>query len=100
MPVEPLVPAATRVAVLVNPSGQDDAGELRDNAGRLDQMKWPWPVVSLLLGSTDADTVRAAAATAAAEPTRRGQACEADFYLGVHAVSRDNLVRTAAAIGV
>jgi lipoprotein NlpI len=66
-------------------NGQDDAAELHDNAGRLDQMKWPWPVVSLLLGSTDANTVRAAAATAADEPTRRGQGCEADFYLGVHA---------------
>jgi hypothetical protein len=62
-------------------NGQDDVAELHDNAGRLDQMKWPWPVVSLLPGSTDADTVGAAAGTAADEPTRRGQLC--DFYLGV-----------------
>jgi hypothetical protein len=39
----------------------------------------------LWLGLIDADALRAAAVSAADELARRGQGCEADFYLGVHA---------------
>jgi lipoprotein NlpI len=40
-------------------------------------------VVSVFIGASDTGALRAAAADAPDDPTRRGQACEADFYLGV-----------------
>jgi lipoprotein NlpI len=64
---------------------RNDAGSLAQAAARLDMTKWPAPVVRLFLGETTPDAVIAAAADP--DPvTRRGQLCEANFYVGQFAL--------------
>ena len=58
--------------------------ETRGHAEKLDRTKWPWPVVEFFLGSSSPEALRAAAQSADNAETRRGQICEADFYLGAH----------------
>jgi lipoprotein NlpI/rhodanese-related sulfurtransferase len=65
-------------------AGQGDLQEVAENAQKLDKAKWPWHVVSLFLGSSSSEAVRAAAKEADNSDTQREQACEADFYLGIY----------------
>jgi lipoprotein NlpI len=48
---------------------------------KIDMTKWPAPVIRLFLGETTPAAVLAAADDADAK-TRRGQLCEANFYIG------------------
>ena len=63
-------------------AGQDDKQELRTNAANLDRSAWPWPVVAIYLGMSDAAAVQPAAAVAPDDFTRQDQVCEASFYVG------------------
>ena len=57
--------------------GEADAlTELRTHSANLAQNAWPWPVAQFYLGGKDAQAVLAAAKTP-------GDACEAQFYLGM-----------------
>jgi lipoprotein NlpI/predicted aspartyl protease len=49
--------------------------------GTLDRAKWPVPIIDFLLGKSDPDALLRAAEHPDAE-TRRGQVCEAEFYVG------------------
>jgi tetratricopeptide (TPR) repeat protein len=69
-------------------AGENDTEELAANAGRLDQSKWPWPVVQLFLGRSDPEALQAAAQNAAGASERDGQVCEAYFYAGVYRIER------------
>ena len=69
-------------------AGRSDPRELAKNAEKLDKAEWPWHVVSLFLGSSSPEVVRAAAEDAGSPETRRGQVCEADLYLGVYQQER------------
>lgn len=67
------------------------AGEaLAQDAAKLDKAAWPWPIVSAFLGETTPEAVLAAASA------DNGHACEADFYFGANANSRDLLEKAAA----
>lgn len=57
------------------------AAALTQNAQHLDLGKWPGPVVSLYLGKTTAAAVLAAADNVEADK-RKGEQCEAAFYVG------------------
>jgi lipoprotein NlpI len=63
-------------------AGRNDSAELAANAEKLDRSQWPWPVVAYSLGRLDAEKVVAAAVSSESAKTRRGQVCEANFYLG------------------
>jgi eukaryotic-like serine/threonine-protein kinase len=75
-------------------AGQDDKQELTGNAANLDRAAWPWPVVALYLGMSDAAAVQAAAAIGPDDITRQDQVCEANFYVGEFDMESGN--RTAA----
>ena len=62
-------------------AGQGGFGELEANAGHLDLNEWPGPVISMYLGSTDAEAV-AAMGAASATKAEREKRCEAMFYVG------------------
>ena len=62
-------------------TGNTSTAELLNASGAFDAAAWPAPVVAYYLGKTSADAVRAAADKGDAQ-TRRGQQCEAEFYLG------------------
>jgi lipoprotein NlpI len=55
--------------------------ELSEKLGALDKAKWPAPVIDFLLGKIDPDALLKAAEHPDAK-TRRGQVCEAEFYIG------------------
>jgi lipoprotein NlpI/predicted aspartyl protease len=55
--------------------------EFSEKLGALDKAKWPAPVIDFLLGKSDPDALLRAAEHPDAE-TRRGQVCEAQFYVG------------------
>ena len=55
--------------------------ELSEKLGPLDKAKWPAPIIDFLLGKSDPDALLKAAEHPDAE-TRRGQVCEAEFYVG------------------
>jgi len=55
--------------------------ELSEKSGPLDKAKWPVPVIEFLLGKSDPDALLKAAEHPDAG-TRRGQVCEAEFYVG------------------
>ncbi len=55
--------------------GRDAAEEFASRARRLDVRQWPFPIITLYLGKTGDDTVRAAARTA-------DDRAEAEFYIG------------------
>ena len=61
---------------------QDDRTELNANAERVDQTAWPAPILHYYLGRTNKDAVYGAVASGS-DYARRGQKCEADYYLGV-----------------
>jgi lipoprotein NlpI len=63
-------------------AGQDDKQELEANAAKLDQRRWPCPIVAFYLGSESADAVFAAA-TAASTGDSQTRLCDADFYVAV-----------------
>lgn len=69
-------------------AGMDDAAEFSRNAGSLDRLQWPGPLLDLYLGAASAEKVRAAVAAAADPKTRREQTCEADFYVGAYELLR------------
>jgi lipoprotein NlpI len=70
-------------------AGQDDKQELEANAARVDQRRWPWPIVAFYLGNEGADAVFAAATTTSTgNPQTR--LCDADFFIATdRLVSRD-----------
>ena len=55
--------------------------EFAAKLGPLDKARWPAPVIDFLLGKSDPDALLRAAEHPDAE-TRRGQVCEAEFYVG------------------
>jgi lipoprotein NlpI/predicted aspartyl protease len=55
--------------------------ELSEKLGSLNKAKWPAPVIDFLLGKSDPDALLKAAEHPDAD-TRRGQICEAEFYVG------------------
>ena len=65
-------------------AGQPDAGELAANTKPIDRSKWPWPIAAMFLGAMTPDEVKNAAASAEPPNARAGQACEADFFIGVY----------------
>jgi tetratricopeptide (TPR) repeat protein len=65
-------------------SGEDDGEEYAANAERLDQARWPYAVIAMFLGRLEPDDLVAAAKRADDEEARKGQLCEADFYLGLY----------------
>jgi lipoprotein NlpI len=64
--------------------GQNDDAELAGNAAKLDQAKWPWPIVALFLGRTNFGVVRAAVAGEPDAAARNDESCEVDFYGGLY----------------
>jgi tetratricopeptide (TPR) repeat protein len=60
----------------------DDREEFAANSATLDRTRWPWPVVQLHLGASDADSARAEAMSVADSRLAPIYACEADFYVG------------------
>jgi lipoprotein NlpI len=70
--------------------GRDAGEEFASRARRLDGRQWPFPIVTLYLGKTGGDTVRAAAPTA-------DDRAEAEFYIGEwHLHSRRRAAALAA----
>jgi tetratricopeptide (TPR) repeat protein len=66
-------------------AGQPTSEALAQDAAKLDKTAWPWPIVSAFLGETTPDAVLGAA------HGNNAKECEADFYFGAKAVSRDLL---------
>jgi tetratricopeptide (TPR) repeat protein len=65
-------------------NGQSDAAEFAANAQKLDQTKWPWPVVGLFQGKVTPASLLAAAKAAADAAKQNAPVCEADFFLGLY----------------
>lgn len=68
---------------------QNDKLEFVANAQKLDHVKWPWPVISLLLGSSDPQGVVQAAQKGDSPRARNEHTCEAEFYVGAYDADRD-----------
>jgi lipoprotein NlpI len=71
-------------------AGQSAMAELQRDAGPLDRVAWPWPVVAALLKDQD----RVAALDAAQHgdaTTQKGQMCEADFFFGADAAAAGDI---------
>ncbi len=68
---------------------QKDDSEFIAHVANIDQTKWPWPVVSLMLGRSNPKLVRQAAQAGGSPRVRSERICEADFYVGVYDVDRD-----------
>jgi lipoprotein NlpI len=64
-------------------TGQDATSELSDNAARLKNKNWPYPVIEFYLGKRSLDAMREAA-------TNPSEKCEADFYAGEWHLMRGN----------
>ncbi len=65
--------------------GKDGKAELERRSAKLDLKPWPGPVVDFYRGKAGADDVFTVARAGDAK-TQRDQICEADFYLGEHAL--------------
>jgi lipoprotein NlpI len=65
--------------------GQEDSEDLKQSAAKVDQSKWPAPILRFYMGQIKAKQVLAAAASPDAEK-QKGQLCEADFYTGEDAL--------------
>ena len=65
--------------------GKDGKATLAQNASALDLKTWPGPVIDFFLGKSSADQVLSAAQVGDTK-TQHDQQCEADFYLGEHAL--------------
>ena len=63
-------------------AGQDDKQEFKANAAKLDQGRWPWPLVAFYLGNESADAVFAAA-TSTATGGVQTRICDAEFYVAI-----------------
>jgi lipoprotein NlpI len=80
----------------------NQASHLPQTISQIDMSKWPAPVVRLFLGQTTPAELLAAADDPNAD-TKRGQVCEANFYIGEMALQQGNkdeaarLFRRAAA---
>jgi lipoprotein NlpI len=61
-------------------NAQTARSELASSGVAGDRAKWPAPIIDFLRGKTDANGLLAAAENADPK-TRRGQVCEAEFYL-------------------
>ena len=69
--------------------GKDGKADLERGAAALDLKAWPGPVIELYRGKISRDDMLAAAKTGD-EKAQRDQQCEADFYLGEHALLAGN----------
>ena len=67
---------------------QNGGAELTENSAKLDKDKWPMPIVDFYLKAASVDEVFQKA-KAGDEKAKRGQTCEADFYLGSLALAQD-----------
>jgi len=65
-------------------NGEDARAALAADAARFDRGGWPWPLVAVYLGQGDTKTVLADIRRDA-NPDRKSQECEANFYLGAKA---------------
>jgi lipoprotein NlpI len=65
--------------------GKDGKAALAQNVSAIDLKTWPGPVIDFYLGKIAADQVASAVRSGDAK-TQRDQQCEADFYLGEHAL--------------
>ena len=65
--------------------GKDGKAELEKRAAKLDLQAWPGPIAEFYRGRSSAGTVLTAAGAGDAK-ARDDQQCEADFYLGEHAL--------------
>jgi lipoprotein NlpI len=65
--------------------GKDGKAELDRRAEKLDLKSWPGPVIEFYRGRIGAEDVLSAARTGDPK-AQRDQGCEADFYLGEHAL--------------
>jgi lipoprotein NlpI len=65
-------------------ANQDARGALAADATGLDRSGWPWPLVAVYLGQSEAKTVLADLRQDS-NPNRKSQECEADFYLDAKA---------------
>ena len=70
-------------------AGQDDREELARNASRVDQTRWPGPLLGLYLGMKSAEAVMAAAMSADDPKTLRERTCELDLYVGIYRTEGD-----------
>ena len=68
---------------------ENDAQEFVGNAERLNKTKWPWPVIALLLGLSDPQSVHEAAQSGDSPRVRLERGCEADFYVAVYDLGRN-----------
>jgi lipoprotein NlpI len=64
--------------------GQDGRAALAVDAAQFNRSGWPWPLIAVYLGQSDAKTVLADLRRDA-NPDRNSQECEAGFYLGAKA---------------
>jgi lipoprotein NlpI len=67
-------------------AGQDDKAELAQNLRLLAPVEWPTPVAAFYLGNLSQEAVYAAA-NRGDDIARRGQLCQADFYLAANELS-------------
>jgi tetratricopeptide (TPR) repeat protein len=65
-------------------ANENDGGQLAGNSESLSHAKWPWPLVSLFIGSSDPQTVREIAQSGGSPRVRLGRNCETDFYVGTY----------------
>jgi tetratricopeptide (TPR) repeat protein len=75
---------------------QDDGEELAANAAKVDR-KWPWPVMAVLMGQSNAENLKAA--TSEDQSTAAEHACESDFYLGLSRTAAPPCGAPVAAVG-
>jgi lipoprotein NlpI len=68
---------------------EGDQQEFVYNAERLNKAKWPWPVIALLLGLSDPQSVHEAAQSGDSPRVRLERGCEADFYVAVYDLERN-----------
>jgi lipoprotein NlpI len=77
---------------------KDADTELDARSAKLDLKSWPGPVVDFYRGKSTADQVTAAAGEGDTK-TQQGQHCEADFYLGEHALLKGDKSEAARLLG-
>jgi tetratricopeptide (TPR) repeat protein len=68
---------------------ESDQQEFIYNAGRLNKVQWPWPVIALFLGLSDPQSVHEAVQSGDSPRVRLERGCEADFYVAVYALERN-----------
>jgi tetratricopeptide (TPR) repeat protein len=64
-------------------AGNDDRDELNSNLEKLDRSRWPWLVAAFYAGLENSKAVIDAARSNEDQSTRSGQACDANFYVGI-----------------